>query len=60
MIGIADIVWRNAFTATGRERTALSFGAASRSFGALDRRAMRFANALHGLGVRRAGTTTTR
>lgn len=52
MSAIADIVGRNAFLPSGRERVALTLGEASCSYGSLDRRARRVANAFAGLGVR--------
>jgi fatty-acyl-CoA synthase len=52
MISIPDIVGRQAFLCGARDRPALSFGGASLSFAALDRRARRAANAFAGLGIR--------
>ncbi|MCC7042730.1 MAG: acyl--CoA ligase [Acidobacteria bacterium] len=51
MIRIGDIVWRQAFQAGARGRTALSFEGGSMSFEQLERRANRLANALRALGL---------
>ncbi|GAA4410957.1 AMP-binding protein [Quisquiliibacterium transsilvanicum] len=52
MTGIADIVSRNAFLPSGRERVALTLDGGACSYAALDGRARRVANAFAGLGVR--------
>lgn len=51
MIQIPDILWRNTFRAAGRARVALSFEGDTLGYDALERRAVRFANALTGLGI---------
>lgn len=51
MIQIPDLLWRNTFAPAGRTRAALTFAGETRSFETLERRALRAANALSGLGI---------